>query len=396
MEANKEVNTEIKHANLLWSLPPGNIHDIRYLYNVIAGIKRKGGRVDSNIRTFRYLKKMIDDYNIAKASKYGLSFKPKEVGIKVVEHAIAELELLKLVDKDNEQLTLTNDGEVVAGLIERRDSNGLKKVFSKLMLENFKVFEYFLKRVKETSNGSGIPIPFVTSEVFDRCDREPTKLAENYVNIVNKYCSHIITDVSKLYDMLAELQHIQKRTEKIKKLQTLIERFIVTEVFGPTIKSRRVYDFVRARTTFLELTNYAIFDFEGFPAEVTYLISDFEPIFASAKVVEYSRGKLYINYPAFDNIRDVFKRTISKVYDTYKDEFGYAKIADVRDAVCRELRLSDYLFDEYVKKLYLEEPHWLSFTYSGAGDKVTEKRLPIVLEKPMREVFTLVKVIERR
>jgi len=60
------------------------------------------------------------------------------------------------------------------------------------------------------------------------------------------------------------------------------------------------------------------------------------------------------------------------------------------------LKISDSLFDAYLKQLYKEEPHWLSFTYSGARDKITEKRLPIIFEKPMREFFTLLKINLRR
>jgi hypothetical protein len=388
MEERKKLNT-----------PSGNIHDIKYLYNIIAGLKRKGGRVESNLKNIEYFKKIINDYNDAKASKYGLSSKPPEVNIKVIKHLIAELKYLKLLRKEKGYLILTNDGETVASLIEQKDSNGLKKVFIKLMLEKFNVFEYFLRRIKEVSNGSGVPIPIITSNVFDKCGGDSKKIAENYITIVNNNCSNIITEPDRLYDLLenAKVDSIEKRTYKINKLQAIIERFMVSEVFGPTIKSRRVYDFVRSRTTFLELTNYATFNFEGFSAEVTYLISDFVSSFNHGmKMIDYSNGRIYINYPAFEEIRETIKETMVKIYNAYKDEFGYMKIADMRDMVCKELKISDNLFDEYLKKLYQEESHWLTFTYAGAGDKITEKRLPIIFEKPMRGFFTLLKLNLRR
>jgi len=388
MEIRKKLNT-----------PSGNIHDIKYLYNVIAGVKLKGGRVENNIKTIEYFKKMINDYNNAKAAKYGLSFKPKEVNNKVIKHIIAELIYLKLIRKENGYLALTDEGEKIASLIEKKESEELKKIFSKLMLENFRVFEYFLKRIKELSNGNGVPIPFITANVFEKCEGNPKKIGENYINIINKNCLNIFVKPEKLYVLLEEanIDSIEKRTDKIKKLQSVIEKFVVSEAFGPRIQSRRVYDFARSRTTFLELTNYAIFDFEGFPAEVTYLISDFEDTFNyTKKTINYSGGTIFINYPTFEEIRELFKETIAKVYNTYKDDFGYMKIADARDKVCRELRISDNLFDEYIKRLYKEEPHWLSFTYGGAEDKITEKRLPIIFEKPMREFFTLFKINLRR
>jgi hypothetical protein len=379
--------------------PSGNIHDIKYLYNVIAGVKLKGGRVENNIKTIEYFKKMINDYNNAKAAKYGLSFKPKEVNNKVIKHIIAELIYLKLIRKENGYLALTDEGEKIASLIEKKESEELKKIFSKLMLENFRVFEYFLKRIKELSNGNGVPIPFITANVFEKCEGNPKKIGENYINIINKNCLNIFVKPEKLYVLLEEanIDSIEKRTDKIKKLQSVIEKFVVSEAFGPRIQSRRVYDFARSRTTFLELTNYAIFDFEGFPAEITYLISDFEDTFNyTKKTINYSGGTIFINYPTFEEIRELFKETIAKVYNTYKDDFGYMKITDARDKVCRELRISDNLFDEYIKRLYKEEPHWFSFTYGGAEDKITEKRLPIIFEKPMREFFTLFKINLRR
>ena len=378
--------------------PSGNIHDIKYLYNVIAGLKRKNGQVESNIKTFEYFKRMINDYNDAKASKYGLSFKPREVNIEVVKHVVAELKYLKLIRKEKGYLILTDEGKNIAALIEKKDSTELKKVFTKLMLENFNIFECFLKGIKEVSNNSGVPIPFITSDVFDKCGGDSKKIGENYISIINKNCSNIITEPTRLYDLLedAKVDLIEKRTDRINKLQSVIEKFVVSEIFVPNIKSRRTYDFVRSRTTFLELTNYATFGFEGFPAEVTYLISDFNPTFKRTINVEYSRGNIYINYPTFEEIRELLKGSITEIYNTQKDDFGYMKIADIRDMVCRELKISDNLFDVYLQKLYREEPHWLSFTYSGAGDKITEKRLPIIFEKPMREFFTLLKINLRR
>lgn len=381
------------------NIPSGNVHDIKYLYNVTAGLKRKGGRVEINAKTFEYFKRMINDYNDAKASKYGLSFKPREVNIKVIEHIVAELKYLGLIHKENRYLILTNYGEMVASLIEQKDSKELKKVFTKLMLENFNVFEYFLRRIKEVSIGSGVPIPFITSDVFDKCNGASKTIVKNYINLLNENCSSFIIEPKKLYDELenAKIDLIEKRTDKINKLQSVIEKFVVAETFSPNIKSRRVYDFVRSRTTFLELTNYATFDFGGFPAEVTYLISDSEPTFShSTKIVDFSRGSVHINYPNLEEIREPLKDFITEVYNAHKDEFGYMKIADMRDMVCRKLKLSDNLFDTYFKRLYNEEPHWLSFTYSGARDIITEKRLPIIFEKPMREFFTLLRINLRR
>jgi hypothetical protein len=381
------------------SMPSGNVHDIRYLYTVIAALKQRSGRVEGSPRTFEYFRKAINDYNDAKAGRYGLSFKPTEVNIEVVKHVVAELKGLKLIRSENKHLVLSNDGENVALLIGRRDSDELKQIFARLMLGNYNIFESFLKRLKEISGSKGLPVPVISSGVFDRCEEDPIRIAEGYINIIKETCPELVLNPERLHGILEEanIASLGKRTEKIKRIESITERYVIAEAFSPSIKSRRVYDFVRSRTSFLEFTNYAIFDFEGFKAEVTYLISDFKPAFVqTVRAVEYANGSIYINHPSFEEILEPLKDSIIGAYNAKKDEFGYARIADVRDLVCRELIISDNLFDAYLKRLYQEEPHWLSFTYSGAGDIITEKCLPIVFEKPVRELFTLLRINQRR
>ncbi len=374
------------------SMPSGNVHDVRYLYAVIAALGQRGRRVENSPKIIEYFRKAINDYNYAKASRYGLSFRPREVNIDVVKHVVSELKDLGLIRSEDGRLALTSDGENIASLIETKDSEELRRVFATLMLETYSVFESFLKCLKEISGGNGIPIPSVSSPVFDKCEGDPTKIADGYVSILKETCPGLVLNTRKLHSALQEsnIALLEKRTEKIDRLEAIIARYVIEEAFSPSIKSRRVYDFVRSRTSFLEFTNYAVFDFEGFPAEVTYLISDRNPTFAhTVRTVEYASGSIYINYPSYEEILEQFRSSILIVYNAKKDEFGYAKIANVRDHVCRELRISDNLFDTYLRRLYQQEPHWLSFTYSGAGDKITEKRLPIVFEKPVRELFTL-------
>lgn len=380
------------------NLSSGNVQDIKYLYCVLDGFRRKAGSVEANSKTLDYFKRIINDYNEAKASKYGLSFKPREVNSVVVRHVVSELRYLGLLRKEDKYWKLSSDGEHIAILLEQKKSTELKKGFAKLMLDKFSVFEEFLKRVKTVSNGEGVPIPYITSDVFERYGGNPEIIARDYLSMINRNCSNLAQGSDKLYDALKEskVDLIETKTERIKKIQSTLEKFVVSQAFTPGIKGRRTYDFVRSRTTFLELTNYATMQIDDLPAELTYLICAFSPDSREAISLEYSAGKLYINNPSYEGIREAFKVSIARNYNSLKDEFGYARIARVRDLVARELKISDNLFDTYLKRLYKEEPHWISFTYSGAGDKITEKGLPIVFEKPMREFFTLLKINEER
>ena len=50
------------------NLSSGNVQDIKYLYCVLDGFRRKAGSVESSSKTLDYFKRIINDYNEAKAS----------------------------------------------------------------------------------------------------------------------------------------------------------------------------------------------------------------------------------------------------------------------------------------------------------------------------------------
>jgi len=381
------------------SMPSGNVQDLRYLYAVVAALARRNGSLQQGGGTFQYLAKAINDYNEAKASRFGLSFKPRGVNVEVIKHVVSEIRDLGLIAVEDQSLALTNAGRNVAALIDKGDSLQLKTIFGALILQTYSVFEDFLTVLKRTSGGQGIPVPSVNAALYDRYEENPKQIGAIYLSIVRDHCSDLVPNPDRLAFSLADprLASMNQRTQRIKALQSILEKHVIEHAFAPLIKSRRVYDFVRSRTTFLEFTNYAVFDFGGAPAELTYPTSDFGPIFAHGmRTVEYASRTVYVNSPSYEEVADDFRSSISRAYKAKSDEFGYARIADIRDQVCRELRVSDNLFDNYLGRVYREEPNWLSLTYSGASDIVTEKRLPIVFEKPVRELFTLLRIAQRR
>lgn len=381
------------------SMPSGNVQDLRYLYAALAALARRNGRVQQGKATLQYLAKAINDYNEAKASRFGLSFKPRGVNIGVIKNVVNEIRDLRLIVVEDEYLVLTNAGQNVAALIDKGDSQRLKTTFGALILETYAVFESFLTVLKRTPRGCGIPIPSVNAPLYDRYQENPKQIGAAYLSILGDQCPGLALNPDRLAVSFAEVKitSIEKRTRRIEAIQSILEKHVIQQAFAPLIKSRRIYDFVRSRTTFLEFTNYAIFDFGGIPAELTYTTSDFSPTFAhDMRTVEYASGTVYVNSPGYEEVLDEFRSSISRAYGAKSDEFGYAKIAEVRDQVCRELRVSDNLFDDYLRRLYREEPNWLSLTYSGASDIVTEKHLPIVFERPVRELFTLLRITQRR
>lgn len=128
---------------------------------------------------------------------------------------------MKLIRSENKHLVLSNDGENVALLIERRDSDELKQIFARLMLENYSIFEIFLKRLNEISGSKGLPVPFISSDAFTRCEEDPIKIGESYVHIIKETCPNLVLSPHRLYSILEEanIASLGKRTEKMAKGQ---------------------------------------------------------------------------------------------------------------------------------------------------------------------------------
>lgn len=376
-------------------MPPGAIHDLRYLYVIISGIYERSDNIIYNPSAISYFKRLLNEYANARADLYGISNRPRAINDDVVKNAISELTRLELVSKSSNNLSLTESGKEIAKLIKSNDKDQLKNTFTKLMLSKYYIFEYFLKRIKNLTNGAGIPIPIINSSTLKTDDEIAIKnVISKYLEMINNVC-RIIPDEDKIKIFINELDldHIPTKTKKIDALQSALEKLVLSNAFESKINSKRAYDFIRSRTTFLELTNYFTQETDGYQFETTYLISDFDKFhYKESKAVDYMGGCIYKNHPPFDVIVDRFKSTISEVYKDRKDEFGYAKVGVMRDFVCRKLEISDSTFDDYIKLLYKSSPSILSFTYAGASDKITEKRLPIIMDGKNRELLTLMKI----
>src|SRR3989442_9139704 len=144
-------------------IPPAGVHDVRYLYTIIDGLKRRGGKIDNNHNAMEYLRRLINSYNDSKATSFGLSYKPREVNTVIVEDAVNELLVLGMIQKEGGHFSLTDLGGHVFTLIEKRESRALRHIFAKAMLDNYSIFGYFLQRLRAISDSEGCLIPEVTS-----------------------------------------------------------------------------------------------------------------------------------------------------------------------------------------------------------------------------------------
>jgi hypothetical protein len=100
-----------------------------------------------------------------------------------------------------------------------------------------------------------------------------------------------------------------------------------------------------------EISGRLIFPCGGFLAVGSDNFEDIEGI-----KEPYEQNSLKLFQPKWDNLRAEFMRSLQDVYFQTSKRVGslYVSLLDVRDEVCRRLRLSSVLFDEYLGILYHE------------------------------------------
>ena len=186
-----------------------------------------------------------------------------------------------------------------------------------------------------------------------------------------------------------------------RKMKTRIDQYFVSHLFGPDITNRRTYDVVRDMCASLLLVNHGLFKEDDLNTEVVYLTSWLvPPMRIPSTVSEVSelalnlQNKLLISSPSSLEFRNKLIRTFLEVYRSLSPEavLGFIKIYDLRNGVCRKLRIPDRVFDQEFKTIYKQHTEGFSLDY--AFEIFTSKKLPIVMEKPIRGIYNLIRLHE--
>lgn len=112
----------------------------------------------------------------------------------------------------------------------------------------------------------------------------------------------------------------------------------------------------------LEYFNLLVYTdyFDAIPGRLVYPISKFKnlnhyPGYSEKSFIENPESQLlYIYHPSWDDIRDLFITVLYNVYQKlYRDQWIiYISIQDIRDEVCRQLRISPADFEKFLSKSY--------------------------------------------
>ncbi len=63
---------------------------------------------------------------------------------------------------------------------------------------------------------------------------------------------------------------------------------------------------------------------------------------------------LYLFHPTWNDFKDIFKKTLFEVYEYFYNlqRIIYISLQDIRDEVCRQLRISPFLFESFLSETY--------------------------------------------
>lgn len=118
-------------------------------------------------------------------------------------------------------------------------------------------------------------------------------------------------------------------------------------------------------------------NYPDIPGRLLYPISSFKEdcssdVFSRKSFIRDNNGRgLYVHAPKWNSIKNVFISTLIEVYQLYynKQSIIYISLQDIRDEVCRLLRISPFLFESYLLNTYeMSVRHEVNYSISLETD----------------------------
>ena len=354
-------------------------HDVRYLYAGIRALLALGGTADSS----RLIQRTGDDisrYNEKRALDFQLG-KSRPVREEVLRDVVGELSLLGVVTLEDKTYRFTELGHQMSQYLRNRESESLKLAMLKLMLSQYPEMITFITSLDRAGTGGVIELPLVNSHLVN-------ELAHGEVETLAKIMADVLSDGPNRVHVTAEqieqelVRRLPAQPNKLKAAKSALDTVIIQSMFGGDVQSRRKFDVLRSREQFFNLVNHGTANRGESFFDQTYLTSWIDPgmtiprLPGSLKDVELDGRTLRIHVmeDSHANLRD-FEAALTSAYRSVPRSQGFALASDLRDFVCRELRISAENFADLFETLYRAQPRLVKLDYSF--DVFTRKRLPL-------------------
>jgi len=377
----------------------GSIHDAQYLFAGIRAIlllkdPSEKGEVIAGVR------KEISDYNREFAEKYNLG-KPRSIGPSLANDVVTILKALDIVELEKKKIRFSPLGEHLAFLLENSQTKGFRNEMTKLMVNKFSQLSSFLTSLYRLTINGELVLPKVTPKLLEISKGDTMTMADRMIEVASRNLTETHKSRLSSLDLQKKLRlHIEMtKGKKIKSLEVAAHRYLISNLMGPEIANKRTYDIIRDQCVSLFLVNSGYLEKEDTHCEVVYLTSWLYPdMMPPSNINEFNDidlgdgRQIRIHEPSSPGFKVKFSETVSETFRNLQPEFGFVKISDLRNEVCKKLRISDRFFDSEIVTLHQQNPQKFSLSYSF--EKVTSKKLPILVGDTLKTIYNLIRIAE--
>lgn len=404
---------------------------LEYFYVLLKSIESYSNQ-DNVFDSFKNLKQ---EHQLGESKYKKLTFEKEELSKTQVdryrytfEQVIGEAEAYGLIHKKKEELLLSEKGHKALIVYQEKGLLEFNRYLLPLMENKYHAFYYlinFFYRANKKKGGLLIFPNYSPLKLhFERADIKTTVDIEHYSSVL----------VKKMEEEIAE--YIGEKRDLEKQHNTLMERLIKTGLL-PSEKNERFvpkkYNSIIKRFRDFWL-NYFLKDIYGYQYSLnsfdiwiyrgkqigimhatefypnsngrivypTSIIIDFKASKDFNKIFEYNNGySLFIHHPSWDNeqTQEEFVKSLTNAYfDVRKTSRSYfVSLADVREIVCYNMKIPEYLFDDFLKKAYrLNLTKQLNIHFSLEADKLPQetnaiyiKREPVMIDDRYRNIIAI-------
>ena len=373
-------------------------HDSRYLYSGLLAYSNGSTELPASILENR-VRNSIRNYVAQQQRKYLLAERTATYH-KIPSYIIGELLGYGLLQKrDGDLVGLTAQGSKLRDLLVKKEGLQVRVVLAASYLSTFSTARYFIRRIWDLRGLDGLQLPEVTYAALDSLKQ----LGSDALPIVLGNVAAEITAVLKRDQTLdfsteAFLGHCGRslqgydwqRGPKQKMFQAVrraVDAFMLNVTFPEEGIGRPKYDTLRDRADSFGLVNHRKIEGKHITWEHTYLTSWLVPPMRPPEFVacgdllevQIDNSTLQIHEPKWDSIRERFILAVTEAYNRLKTSVGYARVAEVRETVCFNLKLPSRIFDDFIKRLSQEGKPALMF--SIAPERYTTRSLPLWLSE---------------
>lgn len=375
----------------------GSIHDINYLVVALSTFESPQEAKNSD-DLVRETTRAINEWASNKALKYNLS-RPRLVREKASKEIITELRGLGLLEKVLSSYRLADKGYELLKLAREGKTESVRDRLIVLMLITYHQITDLLESIYLMSPSGEIVIPRLSMSVI----RPYLGRGEEFANLcldAIRHFANISTTSTLMTNTLHEIlrSNVTISQNSVSSAQLAIDKYLLSSVFGNLTSNRRSLDVIISRCISLELVNTASIVYNSIPCHLVYLTASISPPMLQPPYIKGGyelllplKGRVQMNRVELnDQGMKTFEMAVKNAFLRNKLDFGQARIAEVREDVCHELRLSDRQFNILMMETFQREPGKISLNYSF--EKIMSKSRPIIMDEEGTAIYNLMKI----